>query len=126
MGLREGSWSKGILEKFLLSQEGKEPFIKRKKFAQKYSMLIILSKWPENYFPRLLERPKWQIVIFFPVPVMETFPLLVIYLFNSGELDHVLKICFMLSYLITTLTKSVKRLSKNSYVIWISKLFRIR
>ena len=57
---------------------------------------------------------------------MEALPALVIYISNSGELDHVLKICFMLFYLIITLTKSVMRLPKNSYVTWISKLFRTR
>ena len=57
---------------------------------------------------------------------MEELPLLVIYFPNLGELDHVLKVCFMLSYLIITSPKSVKRLPNNSYVIWISKSFKTR
>ena len=73
MGLGEGSWGKDILEKSLVGQERKKLFRKTKKFQ--YSIL--------NFFP----------VQAITETAMEALPLLVIYLFNSGELDLVLKIC---------------------------------
>ena len=117
MGLREGSWGKGIFEKTLLGQKRKERFCKTRKVYIETFNIYHIFKVPRKLISLTFRKTKMTNCSFFPVPAMEALPLLVIYLFNSGELDHLLKICLMLSHLTIILTKSVKRLPKNSYVI---------
>ena len=58
--------------------------------------LYLLSKGLRNLFPGLLERPKCQIAFSgtkHSGDIMEVLSVLVIYLFNRGELHFVLKMC---------------------------------
>ena len=92
-GCGKGVGVKVFCKKSLLYQEGKKLFRKTKKVYIEILNICHTFKVPRKLFPRLLERSKWQVVFFFSVTAMEALPLLVIYLFNSDELDHVLKIC---------------------------------
>ena len=117
MGLREGSYGKGIFERTLLGQKRKELFCKTKKVYIEIFNIYHTFKVPRKLISLTFRKNKMANCIFLPVTAMEALPLLVMYLFNSGELHHLLKICLMLSHLTIILTKSVKRVPKNSYVI---------
>ena len=98
-----GGWGENISKEKLHDQEGKEISRKTKKvFIKMYNIhhFYCLTYCLANLLPGLLEKLKYEIVYFFPVPnivetaMMETamvaFPILVIYLFSEGEFDLVL------------------------------------
>ena len=82
-----GGWGKNISRKNLQDQDGKELFCKTKKKIYRNIKSPCLANCLVNLFLQLLQRQKYQIAVFFVVPIivetaMEALPLLVIYLFN--------------------------------------------
>ena len=65
MGLREQRWSKDLLEKSLLSEQGKEPFCKTKKVCIEIFYIYHTFKVPRKLISRTFRKTKMGNCIFF-------------------------------------------------------------